>query len=381
MWRESCEFSDRNSDRNFRLTLHHLHSSPSVKKRYLNAKFIVPKLKEFLPGNDMNRILVTGARGQLGSDLVVALRQRYGATAVIASGSTPLPELEPQMQPYVELDVTQPQHLHTVIEQHQIDTIYHLAGILSAKGEQHPDRCWEVNVNGLRHILEAARSYDLAIFFPSSIAVFGPHTPKLDTPQVTVEDPSTIYGITKVTGELLCQYYARRFGVDVRGLRLPGVISYNTPPGGGTTDFAVEMFHAALQNGHYTCFVRPETRLPMMYIPDVINAVVTLMAADPSAITIRSSYNITAVSFSAAELAAEIQRHLPHFTCDYQPDFRQAIADSWPSVIDDSKARADWGWHPTYDLAAIVEDMLINLKLRLSFPTSSLATQFIAITP
>lgn len=329
----------------------------------------------------MSRVLVTGARGQLGSDLVTALRQQYGAMAVIASGSMPLAETEQQMHPYVELDVTHPQRLQSVIEQHQIGTIYHLAGILSAKGEQHPDRCWEVNVNGLRHVLDAAKSYGLAVFFPSSIAVFGPHTPKLDTPQVTVEDPSTIYGITKVTGELLCQDYARRFGVDVRSLRLPGVISYSTPPGGGTTDFAVAMFHAALQDGHYTCFVRPETRLPMMYIPDVIRAILELMAADPAAITIRSSYNITAVSFSAAELVAEIQRHLPHFTCDYQPDFRQAIADSWPSVIDDSKARADWGWYPTYDLAAIVKDMLINLNVLPASTTSLPTAPFIPIAP
>lgn len=329
----------------------------------------------------MSRILVTGARGQLGSDLVGALRQQYGESTVITSGSTPLPKIEQPLHPYVELDVTHPQSLQSVIEQYQIGTIYHLAGILSAKGEQYPDRCWEVNVNGLRHVLEAARSYGLAVFFPSSIAVFGPHTPKLDTPQVTVEDPSTLYGITKVAGELLCQYYARRFGVDVRSLRLPGVISYTTPPGGGTTDFAVEMFHAALQKGHYTCFVRPETRLPMMYMPDVIQAIVALMAADPAAITIRSSYNITAVSFSAAELVAEIQHHLPHFTCDYQPDFRQTIADSWPSIIDDSRACADWGWHPTYDLAAIVEDMLLNLKFLLASTSPPPTTQFTPITP
>lgn len=335
----------------------------------------------------MSRILVTGARGQLGSDLVVALRQKYGQTAVIASSSTPLPKIEhlpesePQLHPYVELDVTIPQCLQSVIEQHQITTIYHLAGILSAKGEQYPDRCWEVNINGLRHVLEAAKTHGLSVFFPSSIAVFGPHTPKLDTPQITVEDPSTIYGVTKVTGELLCQYYVRRFGVDVRSLRLPGVISYRTLPGGGTTDFAVAMFYAALQDGHYTCFVRPETRLPFIYMPDVIRAILTLMAAEPSAITIRSSYNITAVSFSAAELVAEIQQHLPHFTCNYQPDFRQAIADSWPSVIDDSKARVDWGWQPTYDLAAIVADMLVNLKFLASSTTIPLTTQSIPMTP
>lgn len=307
----------------------------------------------------MNRVLVTGSRGQLGSDLSIALRQYYGATQVIESGRSPPPE--DSTIPYEVLDVTDHQRLQNLIEHDQIDTIYHLAGLLSAKGEQNPAQCWDVNINGLRNVLEAAKSHHLKVFFPSSIAVFGPHTPKLDTPQITIEDPSTMYGITKVTGELLCHYYAHRFGVDVRSLRLPGIISYSTPPGGGTTDFAVEIFYAALHQGTYTCFVRPETRLPMMYMPDAIRAILGLMQADSACINIRSSYNITAVSFSAAELVAELQKHLPHFTCRYIPDFRQAIADSWPSVIDDSKARADWGWHHTYTLPAIVEDMLVKL--------------------
>ena len=312
----------------------------------------------------MNRILVTGARGQLGSDLVFALRQQYGAENVIESGWRAI--LQPtKPRTYEILDVTDRAQLQSLIQHHHIDTVYHLAGVLSAKGEQHPDRCWDVNVNGLRNVLEAAKSLGLRVFFPSSIAVFGPHTPKLDTPQVTVEDPTTIYGITKVTGELLCHYYAQQFGVDVRSLRLPGIISYNAPPGGGTTDFAVEIFEAALKTGTYTCFVRPETRLPMMYITDTIQAILRLMQADPAAIKIRSSYNVGAVSFSAAELVAEIQKHLPHFTCDYRPDFRQTIADSWPSVIDDSKARADWGWQHHYDLAAIVQEMLVKVAGRL----------------
>ena len=309
----------------------------------------------------MNRILVTGANGQLGSDLVVALRHCYGSENVIASGWS-MPE-NTYAHPYEILDVTNRSQLQQRIEQYEIDTIYHLAGILSAKGEQQPDRCWDVNVNGLRNVLETAKSSNLRVFFPSSIAVFGPHTPKLDTPQVTIEDPSTMYGITKVTGELLCHYYAQHFGVDVRSLRLPGIISYSALPGGGTTDFAVDMFHAALKQGIYTCFVRPETRLPMMYMPDAIRAILGIMQADSSEIKIRSSYNIAAISFSASELVTEIQRYLPHFTCQYAPDFRQTIADSWPSVIDDSKARADWGWHHQYDLAAIVTDMLEKLGL------------------
>ena len=313
-------------------------------------------------------IVVTGATGQIGSDLVNALRMRYGATQVLATGRQQHHAL-PDSLPYEVLDVGDRQRLQDLIEAYEVDTIYHLAGVLSAKGEQNPDRCWQVNINGLRNVLEVARTYGLKVFWPSSIAVFGPHTPKFNTPQTTVAEPSTLYGITKVTGELLCHYDAQRFGVDVRSLRLPGIISYSTPPGGGTTDFAVEMFYAALQTGSYTCFVRPDTRLPMMYMPDAIQAILDLMAAEPSQITIRSSYNIAAVSFSAAELVAAIQHHLPHFICDYAPDFRQAIADSWPAVIDDSQARLDWGWHHTYDLPLMVQDMLDHLSQRLK-PTA-----------
>lgn len=312
----------------------------------------------------MTKILVTGSRGQLGTDLVIALRQQYGAINVIESGRQAPLEHYNKSHIYEVLDVTDHAQLEHLIQHYQIQTIYHLAGVLSATGEQSPDRCWDVNINGLRHILEAAKSFGLQVFFPSSIAVFGPHTPKLDTPQVTVEDPSTMYGITKVTGELLCHYYAHHFGVDVRSLRLPGIISYNAPPGGGTTDFAVDIFSAALKSGTYTCFVRPDTRLPMMYMPDAIRAILGIMQAEATAIKIRSSYNITAISFSAAELVSEIQKHLPQFTCHYVPDFRQTIADSWPSVIDDSKARADWGWQHQYDLAAIVQEMLERLSGR-----------------
>lgn len=210
-------------------------------------------------------------------------------------------------------------------------------------------------------MLEVAKSYQIKVFWPSSIAVFGANTPKVNTPQTTIKEPSTIYGITKATGELLCQYYAHRFGVDVRSLRLPGIISYNAPPGGGTTDFAVEIFTEAITKSSYTCFLRPETRLPMMYMPDAIKAILELMKADPALISVRSSYNLAAISFSIAELVAEIQKHLPYFTCNYQPDFRQAIADSWPSIIDDTQARTDWGWQSSYDLTAIVVDMLEHL--------------------
>ena len=309
----------------------------------------------------MKTILVTGSRGQIGSDLVNALRQQYGATQVIESGRQELIDSGDRLLPYQSLDVTDSQRLKEIIEQYRVGTIYHLAGILSARGERNPHLCWKVNVDGLKNVLEAAKSYRLKVFWPSSIAVFGANTPKVNTPQTTIKEPSTIYGITKVTGELLCQYYAHQFGVDVRSLRLPGIISYSTPPGGGTTDFAVEIFTEAIKKGSYTCFVRPETRLPMMYMPDAIEAILQLMQAEPAAITVRSSYNLAAVSFSVAELVAEIQQYIPDFTCYYQPDFRQAIADSWPSIIDDTQARKDWGWQPSYDLSAIVADMLQNL--------------------
>lgn len=310
----------------------------------------------------MNNVLITGARGQLGSDLAIALRQQYGAGQVIESGRSSLSMSH--TLPYEVLDVRDLQQLHSIVEQHQIDTIYHLASFLSATGEQNPDTCWDINVNGLRNILEVAKAHSLQVFWPSSIAIFGPHTPKLNTPQWAIADPSTMYGITKATGEMLCDYYAQRFGVDVRSLRFPGIISSTAPPGGGTTDFAVEMFDAALQENTYTCFVAPDTRLPMMYMPDAIQAILSLMQADRESLTVHSSYNIAAVSFSAAELVAEIQAHLPSFTCRYEPDFRQAIAASWPSTIDDSQARSDWGWQPTYDLQAIVNDMLAKVSTK-----------------
>lgn len=310
-------------------------------------------------------ILVTGARGQIGSDLVEALRKRHGAAQILETDLSPPTTTNAQnASPFEVLDVTDAERLKALIQQYDVDTIYHLASLLSATGEKHPDQCWHVNVNGLRHVLDAAQTHDLKVFWPSSIAVFGPKTPKHNTPQTTVEDPATMYGITKVTGEMLCRYHAHRFGVDVRSLRLPGIISYSAPPGGGTTDYAVEIFHEALQHGTYTCFVRPDTRLPMMYMPDTIRAILDLMDAPPEAIRVRSSYNVAAVSFSAEELVDALQQHLPDFTCSYAPDYRQAIADSWPSAIDDHRAREDWGWQHTYDLPALVEDMLDHLAPR-----------------
>ena len=312
--------------------------------------------------NEGKTILITGAKGQIGSDLTIALRERYGVQRIIESGLSPNPSSGAELLPYEVLDVTDMGRLQEVVAQYRVSTIYHLAGVLSAKGEAQPERCWQVNIEGLRNVLEVAKNEGIQVFWPSSIAVFGPQTLKIDTPQVAVEDPSTMYGITKATGEMLCRYYADRFGVDVRSLRLPGIVGYRSLPGGGTTDFAVEMFYAALKNQSYTCFVRPYTRLPMMYMPDAIGAILTLMHADPACLTVRSSYNVAAVSFSAAELLAEIQQYIPTFSCTYAPDYRQAIADSWPSVIDDSQARLDWGWHHCYDLPAMVADMLVQLS-------------------
>ncbi len=305
-------------------------------------------------------ILVTGARGQIGTDLAAALRQRHGVGKVVESDLRGRPDAASD-GPFEILDVTDAAAMNQILDRHRVDTVYHLASLLSARGEENPDLCWQINMQGLRNVLEAARSRRMRVFWPSSIAVFGPRTPKRGTPQMTVEDPSTMYGITKVAGELLSRYYALRFGVDVRSLRLPGIISYSSPPGGGTTDFAVEIFHEALKKGSYVCFVRPDTRLPMMYMPDTIRAILDLMAAPSERITIRSSYNLSAVSFSAQELVEEIQRQMPGFTCSYTPDSRQAIADSWPSEIDDAKAREDWGWRHSYDLPALVRDMLEKL--------------------
>ena len=324
----------------------------------------------------MKTILVTGARGQIGSDLVPILRQRYGFNQVIETGRQSILSPDKIQFPYEVLDVTDSQRLEELIAKYQVGRIYHLAGILSAKGEQHRQLCWDVNINGLKNVLEAAKIYNLQVFWPSSIAVFGATTPKFNTPQITITEPTTIYGITKLTGESLCKYYAERFGVDVRSLRFPGIISYRHSPGGGTTDFAAEIFAEAIAKGCYTCFVRRETRLPMMYMPDAIAAIVDLMEAESSKITVRSSYNIAAVSFSVAELVREIQKHLPDFTCYYQPDWRQAIADSWPKVIDDSQARQDWAWQHRYDLTALVTDMLTQFSRKLAAFYLDLVTLF-----
>lgn len=306
-------------------------------------------------------ILVTGAAGQLGSDLVTALVARHGRSAVLATDLRCCDQLTRTGADTASLDVTDSDAVSTMIKDGAFEQVYHLAGILSARGEKQPDLCWKVNVEGLKNVLDAVRGTKTRVFWPSTIAVFGPDTPKHRTPQVTIRQPTTMYGAAKASGELLCDYYARKFGVDVRSVRYPGIISYGVPPGGGTTDFAVDMFVQAVKSGQYTCFVRADTRLPMMYGPDAVKAALDIMDAPPSRIHVRTSYNLTAFSFSAAELAEAIEARVPGFVCEYEPDFRQTIADTWPQVIDDSQARQDWGWHPDFDITAMVDDMLAHL--------------------
>jgi len=317
--------------------------------------------------SDMGRILVTGACGQIGSELTLALRERYGNDNVVATGHRTNPSEKLRASgPFEFIDVTRRETVEKVVEKYNIDTIYHLAAILSAIGEEKPHLAWDVNINGLYNILEIARERNMIrVFCPSSIAVFGPETPRNHTPQETIMRPTTMYGITKVAGELLCNYYFHRFGLDVRGARFPGIISHETLPGGGTTDYAVEIFYEAIKHKRYTCFLREDTVLPMMYMPDCIKASIDLMEADLSRLKHHADFNIAAMSFSPAELAAEIKKHIPEFTCEYKPDFRQAIADSWPRTIDDSAAREEWGWEPHFDLATMTADMLEKLGKRL----------------
>ncbi len=311
----------------------------------------------------MKRVLITGVSGQIGSELSERLEAMVGPENVVGL------DLKPATPPYhivhETVDVTRKEALRQVIERYNIDTIFHLASLLSARGEMNPDQAWEVNMTGLKNVLDLCRGKSIRVFWPSSIAVFGPNSPKENTPQNTILDPSTMYGITKRAGELLCQYYFTKFQVDVRSVRYPGIISYKTEPGGGTTDYAVEIFYEALRNRVYTCFVGPETRLPMMYMDDAVRAAVEITTAEPEKIKIRSSYNLTGVSFSVAELAEEIKKHIPDFKINYAPDFRQEIANSWPRSIDDSCARRDWSWRHEYDLPAIVRVMLDKLREKL----------------
>ena len=312
----------------------------------------------------MERILVIGANGQIGCELVEALAEKHGANNVIAADIGPRSLAAAAC--YETLDVLDSKRLEQVIETYGITQVYQLAALLSVTGEQAPLRAWSLNMNGLLNILEIARERGVAgkplrVFWPSSIAAFGPNTPAVDTPQLAVMDPSTIYGISKQAGERLCEYYFSKYGVDVRSIRYPGIISYTSPPGGGTTDYAIAIFHAACRGESYPCFLGPETTLPMIYMPDAIRATIELMEAPAAQIGIRSSYNVAGISFNPRELAAAIQQRQSDFYIDYQPDHRQAIADSWPQSLDDSCAHADWGWTPQIGLSDLVDDMLLHI--------------------
>lgn len=311
------------------------------------------------------KILVTGANGQVGSELCAALAERHGAAAVVASDLAPAARTPGVC--YEPLDVLDVAALSGCVVRHGVTQVYHLAAALSARGEQQPGRAWQLNMNGLLNVLEVARHHGLErVFWPSSIAAFGPGAPADPAPQRAVMDPGTVYGISKLAGERWCAWYHAKYGVDVRSLRYPGLVSHAAAPGGGTTDYAVEIFHEALRTGRYRCFLAADQRLPMMYMPDALRATIELMEAPASCIRERGSYNVAALSFTPAELAAEIARHLPGLAVSYEPDFRQAIAATWPRRIDDSAARADWGWAPRYDLAAMVADMLDHLDIPLA---------------
>ena len=306
---------------------------------------------------------MTGAGGQIGSWLVPKLRGLYSNSRVIA---TDIRQLDPEMAesgPLELLDATDSEALGEAVERHQVGLIYHLAAVLSATGERDPRRAWRVNMSSLESVLEVARHQGCAVFTPSSIGVFGSGTPKDLTPQDTVMQPTTMYGITKLAGELLCNYYHRKFGVDTRGVRYPGLISHGAPPGGGTTDWAVDIFYSAVEDGHYDCFLGPNTKLDMMYMPDAVSAAIAVMEADQDALEHRYAFNLTAMQLTPEMLSAEIQKHLPGFTIDYDVDpIRQAIADSWPDRIDDEAARKEWGWEPLFDIESMTKDMLEHLK-------------------
>ena len=312
----------------------------------------------------MKRILVTGAVGQIGSELTLELRQRYGDSNVVASDvKLPSDIALRDGGPFEFIDCLDPHHITRAMQIHQVDTIYHLAALLSAVGEQRPGQAWQINVTGLYNILEAARQYHCKLFFPSSIGAFGPSTPRRSTPQVTIMRPTTMYGLTKLVGELLCDDYHRRFGMDTRGLRFPGLISFRTEPGGGTTDYAVDIYRQAIQHQQYTCYLRADSRLPMMYMPDAIRAMIELMEADGSRLVNRNAYNLSAIDFTPAEVADSIRKHIPSFRIDYAVDpRRQGIADSWPESIDDGAARNEWGWKHQYGLEAMTQDMLLQLR-------------------
>ncbi|MDE0300117.1 MAG: L-threonine 3-dehydrogenase [Candidatus Poribacteria bacterium] len=316
----------------------------------------------------MEKILVTGSVGQIGSELTLALRERYGNDNVVAGGRKTQPSAELRNSgPFEIVDCTDLEAVNRVVANHRIDTIYHLAALLSAVAENNPQLAWEVNVNALVNVLEVAREHNCAVFTPSSIGAFGPTTPADNTPQDTIQRPTSMYGVTKVSGELLCDYYHEKFGVDTRGLRYPGIISYVTLPGGGTTDYAVQIFYDAIKHGRYTCFLKQGTKLDMMYMPDAIKGAIAIMEADSERLKHRNAFNVSAMSFAPEDIAAEVTKLIPDFTMDYEVDpLRQGIADSWPNSMDDAAAKEEWGWQPDYDLPRMCEDMIQKLTPKLT---------------
>ncbi len=311
----------------------------------------------------MKKVLVTGAFGLVGTELTQALQKKYGENNIIAAAHSKKPNNFKGISEH--LDVTNKKALELMIKKYNVGIVYHLAGILSVGSEKDPQLGWDVNLNGLKNVLELARTHNLKVFWPSSIAAFGLTTPRKLTPQHTILEPTTIYGIAKVSGELLCQYYYNRYGVDVRSLRYPGLIGWKADPGDGTTEYAIHIFYAAIKEGKYVCPLKPNTYLPMMYMEDAINGTINLMEADPKRLSIRTSYNFSGVSFSPEQLVKEIKKTSPEFIVKYQPNHTQAIADSWPQSIDDSIARKDWGWKPEYSLSKMTSEMMKNLQRKL----------------
>ena len=316
--------------------------------------------------SSFKRILVTGSLGQLGSEIAPALRQRFGTNNVVVSDirHDSNPELV-EAGPFYELDCRDGEAMSKIVRSERITAIYHLAALLSATSEHDPRVAWDINMNGLVTVLEVAREHECSVFTPSSIGAFGPNTPKDFTPQDTIQRPTSMYGVTKVAGELLCDYYFRRYGVDTRGVRFPGIISNGTPPGGGTTDYAVDIYYAAVRSGSYICFLKGDTYLDMMYMPDAVKAAIEIMEADPDKLRHRNAFNVSAMSFCPEDQAAYIRRYLPDFEISYEIDpVRQAIANSWPNSLEDYAARVEWGWKPDYDLDTMTKDMLNTLANR-----------------
>ncbi len=308
------------------------------------------------------KVLIIGASGQIGSELTTALREIYGKNSVLAADIKEGSKELLNSGPFIKIDATHKDELEKCIEFHKVTDVYLMAALLSATAEKHPDLAWNLNMKSLSHILELAREKKIKkIFWPSSIAVFGPTTPKKNTPQRTIMEPNTVYGITKLAGERWCEYFFNKYGVDVRSVRYPGVISYKTPPGGGTTDYAIDIFHKAVKNKPYKCFLKEDVELPMMFMDDAIRASIEIMKVKKEDIKIRSSYNLAAISFSPKEIAQSIEQHLPEFKISYEPDFRQEIAESWPNSIDDSEARKDWNWEHKFSLDDLTKVMLKNL--------------------